>query len=102
MIVYASEYKHSISNDIYFLVNPDPNSKNKVLKHIKIKEYMKLKDRSKMLKLIQRVTPNTVNLTINSYISQSIGYTKFSLNKKGDKSASGKTKSTIDTDDPRK
>ena len=63
MIVYASEYKHSISNDIYFLVNPDPNSKNKVLKHIKIKEYMKLKDHSKMLKLIQRVTPNVVNLT---------------------------------------
>ena len=63
---------------------------------------MKLKDHSKMLKLIQRVAFNAVNLTINSYIRQPIGYTKFSSNKKGDKSASGKTKSTIDTDDPRK
>ena len=60
-IVYASEYKHSISKDLYKLMNPDPENKNKAFIHINIKEFMRLKDRSEHIKLLQKYAPEAFN-----------------------------------------
>ena len=72
-IVYASEFKHSLSEDLVVLMNPDPRSKNKTLKHINLKEFMKLRDRSDYLKLFQIIIPDAIDLTKENYISGPIG-----------------------------
>ena len=72
-IVYASEYKHSLSEDLVVLMNPDPRSKNKTLKHINLKEFMKFRDRSDYLKLFQKVIPENIDLQKVTYISEPIG-----------------------------
>ena len=72
-IVYASEYMHSLSEDLYVLMNPDLKSKNKILKHINLKEFMKLRDRSEYLKLFQRIIPDAIDLIKETYISEPIG-----------------------------
>ena len=72
-IVYASEYKHSLSEDLYVLMNPDSKSKNKFLRHINLKELMKLRDRSEYLKLFQKIIPSNIDLSKETYKSEPIG-----------------------------
>ena len=71
--VYASQFKHSISKDLCDLMNPDPKSKNKAFKHTNIKEYLKLRERTEMIKLFQKVIPDAIDLTKETYISDPIG-----------------------------
>ena len=71
-IVYASEYKHSISKDLYKLMNPDPENKNKAFKHINIKEFMRLKDRSQYIKLLQKYASEAFNQSDQRYKSSPI------------------------------
>ena len=71
-IVYASEYKHSISKDLYKLMNPDLEDKNKAFKHINIKEFMRLKDRSQYIKLLQKYAPEAFNQSDQQYKSPPI------------------------------
>ena len=78
-IVYTSEYKHSLSEDLYVLMNPDLKSKNKILKHINLKELMKLRDRSEYLKLFQGIIPDAIDLSKETYISEPIGC-KYTIN----------------------
>ena len=72
-IVYASEFKHSISKDLCDLMNPDPKSKNKAFKHTNIKEYLKLRERTEMIKLFQKLIPDAIDLSKETYISDPIG-----------------------------
>ena len=71
-IVYASEYKHSVSEDLYNLMNGDVLSKNKVFKHINIKEFMKLRDKSEYLKILQRNASQVIDLDKEDYVSNPI------------------------------
>ena len=72
-MVYASEYKHSLSEVLYNLINPDMRSKNKTLKHINLKEFLKNSDRSDYLKLFQKQIPESIDLTKETYMSEPIG-----------------------------
>ena len=72
-IVYASEFKHSISKDLCDLMNLDQKSKNKAFKHINIKEFLRRRDRSNILKLFQSFAAEVVDLKLETYISQPIG-----------------------------
>ena len=71
--VYASQFMRSISEDLYKLINHDPKSNNKVLKHINLKEFLKQKGRAEMIKLFQRLNPDAIDLTKDTHISQPIG-----------------------------
>ena len=71
-MVYASEFKHSISEDVYKLMNLDLNQKSKVFRHIKIKELLKLKDKAEYLKYLQGIIPEAIDLTNETYISKPI------------------------------
>ena len=72
-IVYASEFKHSLSERLYLLMNLDTKSKNKTLKHINLKEFMKFRDRSDYLKTFQKIFPNNIDLIKETYISPPTG-----------------------------
>ena len=69
-IVYASEFKHSISQDIYCLMNPDPKSKNRKFKHINIKELFRKMERTEFIKMLQKIMPEAVNSTEQGYLSK--------------------------------
>ena len=75
-LVYASEFKHSVSRGVSELINstnPDPRKdSHKLFKHVDIKEFLKLIDRHSMLKLIQKLMPDTIDLTKETYISPPI------------------------------
>ena len=71
-MVYASEFKHSISEDVYKLMNPNLNQKSKVFRHIKIKELLKLKDKAEYLKYLQGIIPEAIDLTNETCISKPI------------------------------
>ena len=72
-IVYASEFKHSISEDFYKLVNPDPKSKSKFFKHMNIKELISKRERTNLLKLFQVWIPDAIDLNKDTYISGPTG-----------------------------
>ena len=72
-MVYASEFKHSLSEDLYVLMNAYPKSENKKLKHMNLKELMRLRDKSDYLKLFQKVIPDNIDLTKDNYISEPTG-----------------------------
>ena len=71
-MVYASEFKYSICEDLYMIMNPDLKSKNKVFKHIKLKEILKLRNRAEYLKLFQNIIPEAVDFNKEAYISSPI------------------------------
>ena len=72
-MVYASEFKHSMSEELYKLINPDLKSKNKPLKHVILKEILKNNERSDYLKLFQKIIPECIDLTQETFISEPIG-----------------------------
>ena len=71
-MVYASEYKHSVPEDLYNLMNGDVKNEVKVLKHINIKEFMKLRDKKKYLKILQRNASQVIDLDKQDYVSNPI------------------------------
>ena len=71
-MVYASEYKHSVPEDLYNLMNGDVKNEVKVLKHINIKEFMKLRDKKKYLKILQRNASQVIDLDKEDYVSKPI------------------------------
>ena len=70
-IVYASEFKHSVSESLYQLVNPDPKSKK--FMHINVKNFLNIKDMQQLTRLFQRIMPEVVDLTKPTFISQPTG-----------------------------
>ena len=73
--VYASQFKHSISEDLFKLINHDGKIKaeNKAFRHINIKELIKLKNWTEFLKLFQKIMPEKIDTTKQVYISEPIG-----------------------------
>ena len=74
--VYASKFKNSVSQDVSKLINstnPDPRKDSpKLFEHVTIKDFLKSRDRNSMLRLIQKLMPDTIDLTKETYISQPI------------------------------
>ena len=68
-MVYASEYKHSISEELCKLMNPDLENKSKAFKHINIKELMNKRDKSKYLKLLKNSIFDDIELIDQEYTS---------------------------------
>ena len=48
--------------------NPDIKSKNKILEHISLKEFLGWRDRTRMLQLLQIIVPDAIDLTKETYI----------------------------------
>ena len=71
-IVYASEYKHSMSRDLRKLMDPDPESKMKKFKHVNLKNFLKLSRRGDYLRLISDLLPGSIDMTKESMISKPI------------------------------
>ena len=67
--VYASEFKHSISEDLFKLINHD----TKAFRHINIKELIKLRKRTEFVKLFQKIMPENIDTTKERHISDPIG-----------------------------
>ena len=74
--VYASKFKNSVSQDVSKLINstnPDPRKDSpKLFEHVTIKDFLKSRDRNSMLRLIQKLMPDAIDLTKETYISPPI------------------------------
>ena len=71
-IIYVSEFKHSISENLYDLMNPDRRSKNRIFKHFRLKEFMILTHRTEYINLFKKIMPEVVDLTKKTHISNPI------------------------------
>ena len=61
-------FKHSISRNLYDLINTDPKSRSKALRHINLKEFVKASERTNLLKLFQKLMPDVIDLRNETFI----------------------------------
>ena len=55
---------------MYKILNPDPKNKNKSLKHVNIKEFLRLREKTDMMKLLQKIMPEVIDLQKQDYKSK--------------------------------
>ena len=95
-IKYASLYKNSVSSDLYKIMNHDESRKDYMFKHINLKEFLKIKHKADLLKLLQKYIAELQNLKKIDE-SNSARSIKTGAKEKMDTSAVNQNKSTADT-----